>query len=118
MVKYTYLLTYLLGFSLTSFHLAEAALFASLWLYTLGCAVVQKYHFAINLYSFCNQPVLFAPHENVNKPWNNNRIVHANERNQNKSKSKSRNIQFDHAVYCSFQPINNAMVSLKDDFTV
>ena len=32
------------GFPLTSFHLADASLSAFLWLYTLVCAVVQKYH--------------------------------------------------------------------------
>ena len=31
-------------FLLTSFHLAEDSLSAYLWLYTLVCAVVQKYH--------------------------------------------------------------------------
>ena len=34
----------LFGFPLTSFHLAEASLCAFLWLYTLVCAVVQKYY--------------------------------------------------------------------------
>ena len=33
----------LVWLSLTSFHLAEASLFAFSWLYTLVCAVVQKY---------------------------------------------------------------------------
>ena len=54
------------GFPLTSFHLVEASLSAYSWLYTL-CVVVRKYHkmyFIYNyshfLYSFCNQPVLFA----------------------------------------------------------
>ena len=32
------------GFPLTSFHLAEASLFAFSWLYTLVCAVVQKHN--------------------------------------------------------------------------
>ena len=32
------------GFPLTFFDLAEASLSAFSWLYTLGCAVVQKYH--------------------------------------------------------------------------
>ena len=70
------------GFPLTSFHLAEASL-------------------------SCNQPVLFAELENVNELWNNNRTVHVNERNQNKSKTKSRHIQIDHASYYSIQPTNN-----------
>ena len=52
-------------------------------------------------YSFCNQPVLFAQLENVNKLRSNNRTVHGNERNQNKNKTKSRHIQIDHAFYCS-----------------
>ena len=33
----------LVWLSLTSFHLAKASLFAFSWLYTLVCAVVQKY---------------------------------------------------------------------------
>ena len=57
-------------------------------------------------------------HENVNKLWNNDRIVHANERNQNKNKTKLRHIQIDHTLFCSIQPTNNAMVSLKDGSTV
>ena len=72
------------------------------------CEVVQKYHemfFIYNYshfqYSFCNQPVLFAQLENVNKLWNNNRTVHVNERNQTKTtaKIKSRHIQIDHEFY-------------------
>ena len=35
------------------------------------------------------------------KLWNNNRTVHMNERNQKKNKTKSRNIQTDHAFYYS-----------------
>ena len=76
---------------------------------------IMKCHF---YYSFCNQPVSYAQHENVNKLWNNNRIVQVNERNQNKNKIDSRHIQIDHALYCSIQPTNSAMVSLKDSFTV
>ena len=40
-----------------------------------------------------------------------------NERNQNKSKTKSSHIQTDHTFCCSIQLTNNAIVSLKDDFT-
>ena len=32
------------GFPLTSFHLVETLLCAFSWLYTLECAVLQKYH--------------------------------------------------------------------------
>ena len=53
-------------FSLTSFHSIEVSLSAFLWLCTLVCAVVQKYHemsFIYNYshfyYSFCNQHVFF-----------------------------------------------------------
>ena len=53
-----------------------------------------------------------------NKLWNNNRTVHVNERNQNKNKIWSRYIQIDHVFYCSIQPTNNVMVSLKDGFIV
>ena len=112
-----------LSFSV-SIHFAEASLSAFSWLYALLCAVVQKYHeisFIYNYshywYLFCNQPVLFAQLENINKLWSNSRTVHVNERNQNKNKTKSRHIQIDHALYCSIQAINNAMVSLKDGFT-
>ena len=52
------------------------------------------------------------------KLWNNNRTVHVNERNQNKSKTKSRHIQVDHALFFSIYPTNNAVVSLKDGFTL
>ena len=92
------------GFPLTSFHLAAASLSAFSWLY-LVCPVVQKHHemfFIYNYphfwYSLCNQLVLFPQLENVNKLWNNKRTVHANERNQNKNKTKSRHIQIDHAT--------------------
>ena len=107
------------------FHLAEVSLSAFSRLFTLVCAVIQKYHemsFIYNYshfqYSFCIQPVLFAQLENLNKLWNNNCTVHVNERNQNKNKTKLCHIQIDHAYYCSIQPANNAMVSLKDGFTV
>ena len=72
-------------FLLTSFHLAEASLSAFLWLYTLGCAFVQKYHEMFFIYNywhydywFCNQPVFISQLENVNKLWNNNSTVHVN----------------------------------------
>ena len=86
------------GIPLTSFHLAEASISTFLWLYTLVCAVVQKYQmsFLYNYshfwYTFCNQPVLSAQLENVNKLWNNNRAVDVNERNQNKNKTKPSHI--------------------------
>ena len=40
------------GFSLTSFHLAEPSLSAFSWLYTLVCAVVQKYHEMSFIYNY------------------------------------------------------------------
>ena len=96
------------GFSLTSIHLAEASFSAFSWLYTLVCAIVQKCHKMSFIYnhshfrnSFCNQPVLFTLPENVNKLWNNNCRVHVNERNQNKSKTKSRQTQIDDTFCCS-----------------
>ena len=108
------------SFHLTFLHLAEASLSAFSWLYTLVCEVIQKYHemyFTYNnfQFSFCNQPALFAQGENVNKLWDNNRTVHVNERNQNK---KSCLIQIEHLFHCLIYPRNNAMVSLKDGFTV
>ena len=39
-------------FPLTPFHLAEASLYASSWLYTLVCAVVQKYHEMSFIYNY------------------------------------------------------------------
>ena len=36
-----------------------------------------------------------------NKLWNNNRTVHVNKRIQNKSKTKPRHIQIDHAYHCN-----------------
>ena len=43
-----------------------------------------------------NQPVLFAQLEKVYKLWNNNLIVHVNERNLSENKSQARHIQIDH----------------------
>ena len=40
------------GFLLTSFHITEALLSAFLWLYTLGCAVVQEYHEMSFIYDY------------------------------------------------------------------
>ena len=40
------------GFPLTFFHLAEASLSAFSWLYTLVCAVVQKYHEMSFIYNY------------------------------------------------------------------
>ena len=42
------------GFPLTSFHLAEASVFALSWHYTLACAFVQKYHKMYFVYSYSN----------------------------------------------------------------
>ena len=73
------------------FHSLDLGSSISNEIFILECAVIQKYHemsFIYNYshfqYSFCNQPVLFAQHENVNKLWNNNRIMQVNGRNQNK----------------------------------
>ena len=81
------------GFPLTSFHLAKASLSVFSWLYSLMCAVVHKYYEMFFIYNyphfwylFCNQTVLFAQLEKVNKLWNNSHTVHMNERNQNKIK--------------------------------
>ena len=73
------------GFSLFSFHLAQASLSPFLSLYTIVCAVVQKYHEIFFIYnyshfkcSFCNQSVLFAQLENINYVWKNNCTMHLN----------------------------------------
>ena len=65
---------------LTSFHLAEASLSTFLWLYTLVCVCVYVcvcvclyvcvsfiYNYLHFWHSFCNQLVLFAQFESVNK---------------------------------------------------
>ena len=58
---------------LTSFHSAEATPSAFWWFYTLVCAVFQKYkmsciyNYSHFKYLFCNQLVLFAQLESVNK---------------------------------------------------
>ena len=46
-------------------------------------------------------PSLFFFLSLFNKLWDSNDTVHVNERIQNKSKTKSRHIQTDHAFYCS-----------------
>ena len=58
------------------------------------------YNYSQFQYSFCNQPVLFAYLENVNKLLNNDRIMHVNGQNQNKNKitphsNKPHVLQFD-----------------------
>ena len=75
---------------------AKFLLSAFSWLYVSLCEVVQKYHkifFIYNYsnfqYSVWNTPVLFAQLENANELWNNNRMVHVNEWNQNKNKIMS-----------------------------
>ena len=84
------------GFPLTTIYLAEASRPCFSLVYAFVCAFVEKYHempFIYNYshfkYSFCNQAILFAQLENVNKLWNDNRTVHVNQRNQNKSETKS-----------------------------
>ena len=86
------------AFPLTSFHLTEASLSAFSWFYTLVCATVQKYHemsFIYNYshfyYVFCNQLVLLAQLENVNKLWSSNHTVHVKEI---KTKTKSGHVTF------------------------
>ena len=53
-----------------------------------------------------------------NKLWNNNRTAYVDERNQKKNKTKSRQIRIYYVFYCSIYHTNNAMVLLKDGFTV
>ena len=70
------------GFPLACFYLAEAyLLFLSFTL--LFVQLPKLSHFQ---YSFCNQPVLFAQLEKVNKFWDNNCTVYVNKRSQNKCK--------------------------------
>ena len=38
--------------------------------------------------------------------------------NSKQKQNQARHIQVDHLLYCSIKPTNNAMVSLKDGFTV
>ena len=53
-------ITILSGFSLTSFHLAEASLSAFSWIYILVCAVVQKYHKLSFIYNYAHFSAHFA----------------------------------------------------------
>ena len=48
------------GFPLTSFHLAEDSLPAFSWLYTLVCAVVQKYQEMPFIYNYLHFSTQFA----------------------------------------------------------
>ena len=79
--------------------------FVALYSCACSCPKISQNFFVCNYshfwYSFCNQLVLFARLENVSKPWNNSRTVQVKERNQNKSKTKSRHIQIDEGFYCS-----------------
>ena len=91
----------LLGFPLTSFHLAEASLSLFSWLYTLACAVIQKYHkmFFIYIcshfqYSFCNQPILFAQPEDINKLYYGTTTALCMWTNEIKTKAKPSHVTF------------------------
>ena len=44
--------------------------------------------------------------------------MHVNKRNQNQNKANASHIQTDHAFFCLIYPASNAMISLKDGFTV
>ena len=50
----------LLGFPLTSFHLAEASRSIFSWLYTLMCEVLQKYHEMSFIYNYSHLSIHFA----------------------------------------------------------
>ena len=63
--------------------------------------------YIFSIHSAINLLAIFAQPENVNKLWNNNHTVHVNEQNETV-----------HALHCSIWPIDSAMVSLKDGFTV
>ena len=81
--------------------------FMALYCWVCNYPKISRNVFYLKLFTFfvliCNQPALFAQYENVNKPWNNNRIVHGYERSQNQNKTKPRHIQIYHALYCSIQ---------------
>ena len=83
-----------------------------LWLYTFLVFIFQSTCFIYFILFY------FILSWKRKQTMEHNRIVHVNERNQNKNKTKLRHIQIDHALYCSFQNTHNAMVSLKDGFTV
>ena len=97
----------LFGFLLT-FHLAEASLFAFLWLSTLVCAIVQKYHkfFYLKLIIFLLlilQSTCFICSTWKRKQTMEQKPHRACERTKDikmKNKTKSRHIQIDYALYC------------------
>ena len=68
-------------------------------------------HFAINLFYLRNMKT------QTNYGTTTESCMWTNEI-KTKNKTKSRHIQVDLALYCSIQPTNNAMVSLKYGFTV
>ena len=93
------------GFRLTSFHLVKALLSAFPWIYTLVCAVVQKfvkmffiYIYSHFQYSFCNQPVLFA------QPYSSTTI-----KNINVSQMINKNELFGHITH--YQLLNEYILS-------
>ena len=98
-------------------------LFVALYFCVCSCPKISRTVFFIYILLifwvliFCNQPVLFAQLENVNKLWKSNRTVQVHKRNQSKNETKSCHIQIDHAFCCSVYVTNNAVVSIKDGFT-
>ena len=62
--------------------------FVTLYSCVCSCPEISRNVYTHFLYSFCNQPVLFARLEKVNKPCNNNRTEYVNKRNQHKNQTK------------------------------
>ena len=95
----------LYGFLLTFFHLAEASAFS--WLYTLACAVVQKYHemsFIIIIYIYGTH---FESTYFICTTWKRKQTIEqqphlACERTKSKQKQNQvTSYSIDYAFYCS-----------------
>ena len=97
------------GGSITEITLTTLLTFA-IWLYT----PTVRQEKVVNLQTIC----LFVQLESVNKLWNNEMWTYVNKWNQNKNKTKSCQIQIDHAFYYSIYSTSDAIVSLTDGFTI
>ena len=98
------------GFPLTFYHLAEAS---------LECAVIQNYQemsffIIIHILVVILQSTCF-----ICTTWKRKQAMEQQPNGAcERTKSKQKQNQIDHALYCLIQPTNNVMVSLKDGFTV
>ena len=114
------------GFPLTFFHLAETSLSASLFRCFILLSVqlsknIRKlfYLYLFTFLVFILQSTCFICIPRKRKQTMEQQPNRVRERTKSKQKqNQARHIQIDHAVYCSIQPTNNSVVSLKDGFPV